>query len=193
MLVQQLVQVQQEILLVALTSSDIEQLIRNEATAQGLDPNLAVAVAKTESSLNPNAVSSEGAQGLFQLMPATAAGLGVINPFDPTQNISGGVSYLKQLLTQYNGDTTLALAAYNAGPGNVAKYGGVPPFPETQNYINKVMNWFGLMSAAQPSTPIMTDITPVSEASVFPLSTETIAALLISAAMVWLLFGIGDA
>jgi hypothetical protein len=179
--------------LVALTSSDIEQLIRNEATAQGLDPNLAVAVAKTESSLNPNAVSSEGAQGLFQLMPGTAAGLGVSDPFDPAQNTSGGVSYLKQLLAQYNGDTTLALAAYNAGPGNVAKYGGVPPFPETQKYINKVMNWFGLMSTPQPSVAPTADITPVSEASVLGMSTEAIAALLIGAAVIWLVFGRGDA
>jgi soluble lytic murein transglycosylase-like protein len=174
------------------SSGDIEQLIRNEAIAQGLDPNLAVAVAKTESSLNPNAVSSAGAQGLFQLMPSTAVGLGVTNPFDPTQNIQGGVSYLKQLLNQYNGDTTLALAAYNAGPGNVDKYGGVPPFPETQSYINKVMNWFGLMSTPQPSATTA-DVTPVSEAGILGTDAGAIAALVIGAVVVWLIFGRGDA
>jgi hypothetical protein len=174
------------------SSGDIEQLIRNEAIAQGLDPNLAVAVAKTESSLNPNAVSKAGAQGVFQLMPGTAADLGVTNPLDPTQNIQGGVSYLKQLLDQYNGDTTLALAAYNAGPGNVDKYGGVPPFPETQNYITKVMNWFGLASAPQPSA-VTADVTPVSEASVSDAGMATIAALVIGAVVVWLVFGRGDA
>jgi hypothetical protein len=177
----------------ALTSSDIEQLIRNQATAQGLDPNFAVAVAKTESSLNPNAISPKGAIGLFQLMPTTAEGLGV-DPTDPTQNIQGGVTLLSQLLTKYNGDTSLALAAYNAGPGAVSKYGGVPPFAETQSYISKVMNWFGLMSVPQPSDTTTADVTPVSEASVLGTGTGigTIAALVIGAVVVWLVFGRGE-
>ena len=132
-----------------LTSAQIQAMITAEANRQGVDPNLALAVAKTESSLNPNAQSSAGAIGLFQLMPATAAGLGV-DSTDPTQNIQGGIAYLNQLLTKYNGNTTLALAAYNAGPTAVDKYGGVPPYTETQNYITKVMTWLGI-SSPQPN------------------------------------------
>ena len=106
-------------------STDYTGAITTAANQYGVDPNLALSVARAESGFNPNAVSPAGAIGLFQLMPATAAGLGV-NPSDPLQNIDGGVKYLSQLLSQFNGDTALALAAYNAGPGNVAKYGGVP-------------------------------------------------------------------
>jgi soluble lytic murein transglycosylase-like protein len=105
------------------------------ANKAGVNPNLALAVAQTESSMNPSAVSSAGAVGLFQLMPSSFPG---VNIGDTQTNIDTGVSYLAQLLNQYNGNTSLALAAYNAGPGNVAKYGGVPPFSETQNYIASV-------------------------------------------------------
>lgn len=122
--------------------ADYTGQIVQTAQQYGVDPNLALAVAQQESSLNPNAVSSEGAIGLFQLMPATAAGLGV-NPNDPSQNIEGGVRYLSQLLHQFNGDVSLALAAYNAGPGNVQKYGGIPPFQETQNYVAGILGKLG--------------------------------------------------
>lgn len=103
--------------------------------------NLLKAVAMQESSFKTDAVSHAGAQGLMQLMPATARELGVTDSFDPEQNVMGGAKYLSQMLKKYNGNVKLALAAYNAGSNNVAKYGGVPPFKETQDYVVKVMNY----------------------------------------------------
>jgi soluble lytic murein transglycosylase-like protein len=116
----------------------MEQVVENEAQKVNLDPNLAKAVAKTESGFNPNAVSSAGAQGLMQLMPETASGLGVKAILDPTENAQGGTRYLKSLLDKYH-SVPNALAAYNAGPGAVDKYGGVPPYKETQNYVQRVL------------------------------------------------------
>jgi soluble lytic murein transglycosylase-like protein len=108
------------------------------AKANGVDPALLAGLVKQESGFNPSAGSGAGAKGLTQLMPGTAAGLGVTNVLDPVQNLNGGAKYLKQQLDAFGGDVTKALAAYNAGPGAVQRFGGVPPYSETQNYVRIV-------------------------------------------------------
>ena len=117
---------------------DVEALVRRLAPSHRLDPDLVLAVVAVESAGRPDARSPKNAQGLMQLMPETAADLGVENALDPVQNLQGGMRYLRRLIDRFDGDLTLALAAYNAGAETVVRYGGVPPYPETQDYVRKL-------------------------------------------------------
>jgi len=136
----------------------IQNWIASAAARRQIDPDFVTSVVKAESGFNPMAISPKGARGLMQLMPGTAAGLGVENAFDPAANLEAGTKYLRQLLDQYDGDAGKALAAYNAGPRRVEQYGGVPPYAETRAYITRIIDDYNrkkleerASAAAQPA------------------------------------------
>lgn len=124
------------------SSTSLDAYFEEAAEKYNVDVKLLKAIAHAESNFNPNATSSSGAMGVMQLMPSTAKSLGITDAYNAYDNIMGGAKVIAEHLANYNGDVSLALAAYNAGSGNVAKYGGVPPFTETQNYIKKVLAYY---------------------------------------------------
>jgi len=135
-------------------AGEYESLIAQAAARNGLDPAVLHGLIQQESGFNPSATSSAGAAGLTQLMPGTASSLGVSNPLDPAESIEGGARYLGRLMSEFAGNTTDALAAYNAGPGAVQKYGGVPPYPETQSYVSKVLGYAEAYRQSNPQTAL---------------------------------------
>lgn len=132
-------QLRKKLSLAGANPKEYDAIIADSAQKYGVSPSLIKAVIQAESGYNPNAVSRKGASGLMQLMPGTARSLKVSNSFNPKDNVEGGVKYLRFLLDTFRGDVSLALAAYNAGMKNVAKYGGIPPYTETKNYVNRVL------------------------------------------------------
>jgi soluble lytic murein transglycosylase-like protein len=130
---------------------EYDSVIEQAAARYGLDPAVLHGLIQQESGFDPGAQSSAGASGLTQLMPGTASSMGVANPLNPTESIEGGARYLSQLMSQFGGDTEDALAAYNAGPGAVRQYGGIPPYAETQSYVSKVLGYAGAYRQTHPT------------------------------------------
>ena len=133
---------ERKIFISKLDSNQFDPIISEASKKYALEAPLIKAVIKAESDFDPNAMSHKGARGLMQIMPMNYRLLNVENPFDPHQNIDGGARYLREMMDRYNGKLNLSLAAYNAGPGAVDKYGGVPPYPETTDYIERVMKYY---------------------------------------------------
>lgn len=147
----------------------LDDIFEKAANTYGVDVKLLKAIAKQESNFQTDVVSKAGAQGIMQLMPATAKAMGVKNAMNPEENIMGGAKLIAQLLDKYDGDMKLALAGYNAGTGNVAKYHGIPPFEETRNYIKKVMNYYE-NGVDAPATTVASDTSGSTTASSYTTS-----------------------
>ncbi len=129
---------------------DYDDIIKEASATHGVSTGLIKAVIQAESAFNPNAVSPKGAMGLMQLMPETSSDCGVSDPFDPRENIMGGTRYLKELMARYGSDMSLCLAAYNAGPGAVEKYNCIPPYRETEDYVEKVLQYYSFYQNQYP-------------------------------------------
>src|SRR3954452_15327083 len=155
-------------------ATQYDALINDAATRNGVDPALLKALIRQESNFNPNARSGAGAVGLTQLMPSTAAGLGVGDPTDPAQAIEGGAKYLRQQLDRFGGDPAKALAAYNAGPGAVQRFGGVPPYAETQSYVQRVLGYAREYGASSAPAAAAVASPPASLSTTTPVLTTPI-------------------
>ncbi|HTT21168.1 MAG TPA: lytic transglycosylase domain-containing protein [Candidatus Sulfotelmatobacter sp.] len=153
--------------------TDLSQVVNDASGRYRLDPDLVNSVIKAESGFNAHAVSPKGAQGLMQLMPGTAAQLGVPNAFDPQANVDGGTRYLRELLERYNFDLVKALAAYNAGPQRVEQFGGVPPYYETRAYVAKIVKDFNKKKVAQgKAAPSKNNVTQTKRATTSATATK---------------------
>src|SRR5579859_582969 len=157
-------------------SVTVNALVADIARRHDVEPSLVDSVIRVESNYDPNAVSPAGAMGLMQLIPSTARRFGVNDTFHPQQNIEGGVRYLKYLMQLYNGDERLALAAYNAGEGAVAKYKGIPPYPETQNYVYQVGKKLGQSREAEKKAQALKAQSQAKPGVQVPVIEKTVAA-----------------
>jgi soluble lytic murein transglycosylase-like protein len=140
--------------LVPVPDIDLESLIARHCGVRNLDPRLVKAVIQVESGYNRRAISNKGAMGLMQLTRDTASELAVADPYDPDQNLRGGTSYLRQMIDRFQGRLELAVAAYNAGPAAVERHGGIPPFPETRDYVQRVLDLYRGVAMPLPPTPL---------------------------------------